>query len=58
MKYINRDKGVSIKLGNAMTEHHGLDTDKTYPSLQLLTEWLGTYSRVVIDLHAVPRAQK
>jgi hypothetical protein len=24
----NRDKGVSIKLGNPMTESHGLDIDK------------------------------
>jgi hypothetical protein len=29
----NRDKGVSIKLGNMMTESHGLDVDKkSYPT--------------------------
>jgi hypothetical protein len=28
IKYRNRDKGVSLKLGNPMTENHGLDIDR------------------------------
>jgi hypothetical protein len=55
----NRSKGVSIKLGNPMTESHGLDIDKkSHPRLLMLTNgWLGTHSRVV-DLLAAPGAQE
>jgi hypothetical protein len=36
IRYRNRDKGVSIKLGNPMTESHGLDLDKkSHPGLML-----------------------
>jgi hypothetical protein len=56
IRYRNRDKGVSIKLENPMTESHGLDIDtKSHPSLPILTNrWLGTHCSVVVDLHAAP----
>jgi hypothetical protein len=39
IRYRNRDKRVSIKLGNPMTERHGLDTDKkSHPRVLMLTE--------------------
>jgi hypothetical protein len=59
VRYRNRGKGVSIKLGNPMTESHGLDIDKkSHPRLLILTNrWLGTHSRVV-DLLAAPGAQE
>jgi hypothetical protein len=49
-RYINRDKGVSIKLGNPMTESHGLDIDKkSHLRLLMLTlEWRGTHSRMLL----------
>jgi hypothetical protein len=48
IRYRNGDKGVSIKLGNPMTESHGLDIDKkSHPRLLMLTEWLGTHGRAV-----------
>jgi hypothetical protein len=31
IRYRNRDKGVSIKLGNSMTEQHALDIGKKSP---------------------------
>jgi hypothetical protein len=37
IRYRNRDKGISIKLGNPMTESHGLDINKSYSRLLLLT---------------------
>jgi hypothetical protein len=38
IRYKNRDKGVSIKLGNPMTERRGLDIDKkSHPRLLMLT---------------------
>jgi hypothetical protein len=58
IRYRDNDKGVSIKLGNPMSESHGLDIDKkSHPRLLMLTEWLGSHSRVIVDLHAAPRAQ-
>jgi hypothetical protein len=34
----NKDKGVSIKLGNLRTESHGFDVDKkSHPRLLVLT---------------------
>jgi hypothetical protein len=37
ISYRNRDKGVSIKLGNQMTENHDLDIDKkSHPRLLML----------------------
>jgi hypothetical protein len=48
--YRNRVEGVNIKLGNPMTECHGLDIDKKSHPRLLLTEWLRTHSRVVVDL--------
>jgi hypothetical protein len=37
--YRNRDKSVSIKLGNPMTKSHGSDVDKkSHPRLLMLTE--------------------
>jgi hypothetical protein len=58
IRYRNRDKGISIKLGNPMTESHGLDTDMmSHPRLLMkLTEWLGSHGRV--DLHAALRIQE
>jgi hypothetical protein len=36
--YRKRDKGVTIKLGNPMTESHGLDIHKkSHPRLLMLT---------------------
>jgi hypothetical protein len=36
---MQRDKGVSIKSGNLITESHSLDTDKkSYPRLLMLTK--------------------
>jgi hypothetical protein len=58
IRYRNKDKGVSIKLGNPMTESHSLDIDKSHPRLLMLTEWLGTHSRAVIYLHAAPEAKR
>jgi hypothetical protein len=58
IRFRNRDKRVSIKSGLPMTKRHGLDIDKSYPRVLMLTEWLGTHSRVVIDLHAALGAQK
>jgi hypothetical protein len=56
--YKNRDKRVSIKLGNPITESHGLDLDeKSHPRLLMLAEWLGKYSRIFVDLHAGSKAQ-
>jgi hypothetical protein len=41
IKYRNRDKGVSIKLGNPMTESHGLDIDrKQTPVSHLLLSFI------------------
>jgi hypothetical protein len=58
IRYRDNDKGVSIKLGNPMSESHGLAIDKkSHPRLLMLTEWLGSHSRVIVDLHAAPRAQ-
>jgi hypothetical protein len=38
IKCRNRDKGISIKLGNLMTESHGLDIDKkSHSRLLMLT---------------------
>jgi hypothetical protein len=49
IRYRNRDKGISIKLGNPITESHGLNIDKkSHPRLLMLTEWLGTHSRVLL----------
>jgi hypothetical protein len=37
IKYRNRDKGISLKLGNPMTESHDLDIDKkSHPGLLML----------------------
>jgi hypothetical protein len=59
IRYRNRDKGVTIKLGHPMAESHGLDIDKkSHPRLLMLTEWLGTHRRVVFYLHAAPRDQE
>jgi hypothetical protein len=56
IKYRNRDKGVSILLENLVTESHGLDVDKkSHSRLLMLTEWLGTLCRVVVDLQAATR---
>jgi hypothetical protein len=39
INYINKNKGVSIKLGNPMTESHGLDVvKKLHPRLLMLIE--------------------
>jgi hypothetical protein len=35
IRYRTRDKGVSIKLGDPMTESHDLDVKKLYPRLML-----------------------
>jgi hypothetical protein len=38
IRYRNRDKEVSIKLGDPMTEGHGVDVvKKLYPRLLMLT---------------------
>jgi hypothetical protein len=38
IRYRNRDKGVSIKLGNPMTESYGLNIDKkSHSTLLMLT---------------------
>jgi hypothetical protein len=59
IRYRDNDKGVSIKLGNPMSESHGLAIDKkSHPRLLMLTEWLGTHSRAVIYLHAAPEAKR
>jgi hypothetical protein len=56
IRHRNRNKGVNIKLRNPMTESHGLDTDKkSHPRLLMLTEWLETHSRVIVDLHTAPK---
>jgi hypothetical protein len=59
IRYRNKDKRASIKSGNPVIDSHGLDIDKKFhPRVLMLTEWLGTHSRVVIDLHAALGAQK
>jgi hypothetical protein len=36
IRYRNRDKGVSIKLGNPMAKSHGLDNNKkSHPRLDV-----------------------
>jgi hypothetical protein len=37
IRYRDRDKGVSIKLGDPMTQSHGLDVKKSHPKLLMLT---------------------
>jgi hypothetical protein len=46
IRYRNRDKGVSIKLREPVTEGHGLDGVK-----QLHSTLLMSTSRVIVDLH-------
>jgi hypothetical protein len=60
IRYRNRDKGVSIKLGNPMSDSHGFDTDKkSHPRLLMLTNRMAwTHSRVVVDLDEAPGAQQ
>jgi hypothetical protein len=48
IKYRNRDKGVSIKLGNPMTESHGLDNDRKYiPISHLEGELLFGFGKIL-----------
>jgi hypothetical protein len=43
IRYRNRNKGVSVELGNPVPESHGLGINKkSYARLLMLTKWLGT----------------
>jgi hypothetical protein len=60
IRYRNGDKGVSIKLGNPMTESHGLDIDKkSHPRLLMLTDKIAWGTQQGCHyLHIALRAQK
>jgi hypothetical protein len=56
IRYTHRDRGVSIKLGDPVTENHGLNViKKLHPRLLMLTNrmiW------IVFDLDVAPGAQQ